>query len=246
MISATVFLDFLIAGLFALTLVKGRRMSFVDNCPPNPAEIEIASKKLKCVNDIYGNNQYICVPNFNKTSLVEFCFDGVMGIHKKNHCVETDGQSLIEFNCLNFSSGCPQELHWSYEFYKHPACQNINTEHHCYASDPSCPHRVLEKDTDYRDTITPTWIIVAVIVVGVLTLVSVCFLLFQKVHKNLTREPLNESQRHNKKNLGMVSDIIKSITSIPSITSIESFLKYKKDKGHSDHECETYMIYEDA
>lgn len=35
-----------------------------------------------------------------------------------DHCVETDGQSLTEFNCLNFSSGCPQEHHWSYEFYK--------------------------------------------------------------------------------------------------------------------------------
>lgn len=243
MISATAFLDFLIAGLFAMTLVKGRRMSFVDNCPKNPAEIEIASKRLKCMNDIYGNNQYICVPNFDKTSLVEFCFDGVMGIHKKNHCVETDGQSLIEFNCLNFSSGCPQELHWSYEFYKHPACQNINTEHHCYASDPSCPYQVLEKDTGYRDTITPTWGIVAVIVVGVLTLVFVCFLLFQKVHKKLPREPVNESQRDNKKNPGMVSDFIKSIT---SKTSIESYLKYKKDKGHSDHGCETYMIHEDA
>lgn len=68
-----------------------------------------------------------------------------------------------------------------------PACQNINTEHHCYASDPSCPHQVLEKDTGYRDTITLTWIIVAVIVVGVLTLVFACFLLFQKVHKKLKR-----------------------------------------------------------
>lgn len=68
-----------------------------------------------------------------------------------------------------------------------PACQNINTEHHCYASDPSCPHQVLEKDTGYRDTITPTWIIVAIIVMGVLTLVFAFVLLFQKVHKKWTR-----------------------------------------------------------
>lgn len=68
-----------------------------------------------------------------------------------------------------------------------PACQNINTEHHCYVSDPSCPHQVREKDTGYHDTITPTWITVAVIVVGVHTLVFACCLFFQKVHKTLTR-----------------------------------------------------------
>lgn len=80
-------------------------MSFVDNCPPNPAEIEIASKKLKCVNDIYGNNQYICVPNFNKTSLVEFCFDGVMGIHKKSKKFETESQSIFFLHYFNLVEG---------------------------------------------------------------------------------------------------------------------------------------------
>lgn len=243
MISATAFLDFLIAGLFALTLVKGRRMSFVNNCPTNLTEIEIASNRLNCTNDIYGNNRYICVPNFEKTSLVEFCYDGIMGIHKKNHCIETDGQLLMEFNCLNFSSGCPKKFHLSYQFYKHPACQNINTEHHCYVMDPSCPHQVPEENTSSHDKTNTTWIIFAFIVVVVLILVFACFLIFQKVHQKLTREPLNESQRDNKKSPDMLSDIIKSIT---SITSIESFLKYKKDKEHSDHECETYMIHEDA
>lgn len=76
-------------------------MSFVDNCPSNPAEIEIASKRLKCMNDIYGNNQYICVPNFDKTSLVEFCFDGVMGIHKKSKKFETESQSIFFFYIIS-------------------------------------------------------------------------------------------------------------------------------------------------
>lgn len=68
-----------------------------------------------------------------------------------------------------------------------PACQNINIEHHCYALDPSCPHQVPDKGTSYHDTINPTWIIVAFIVVVVLIFVYACFLIFQKVHKKLTR-----------------------------------------------------------
>lgn len=42
-----------------------------------------ASKRLRCGDDIYGNNQYLCLPNKNKTSLVEICFQGVMGIVEK-------------------------------------------------------------------------------------------------------------------------------------------------------------------
>lgn len=42
-----------------------------------------ASKRLECGNDTFGNNQYLCLPNKNKTSLIEFCFDGVMGIHEE-------------------------------------------------------------------------------------------------------------------------------------------------------------------
>lgn len=39
--------------------------------------------KLGCDNDKYGNSQYMCLPKKDKTSLVELCFDGVMGIRNK-------------------------------------------------------------------------------------------------------------------------------------------------------------------
>lgn len=58
-------------------------MSLVNECPTNVTETAAASKRLECVNDKYGNNQYICVPNEEKTSLVEFCYDGIMGIQEK-------------------------------------------------------------------------------------------------------------------------------------------------------------------
>lgn len=54
-----------------------------DVCPNTEHDILQASKRLGCGNDRYGNNQYMCIPNKEKTSLVEFCFQGVMGIVQK-------------------------------------------------------------------------------------------------------------------------------------------------------------------
>lgn len=58
-------------------------MAFVNVCPKNEHDVIQASKRLECGFDIYGNNQYMCIPNKEKTSLVEFCFQGVMGIVEK-------------------------------------------------------------------------------------------------------------------------------------------------------------------
>ena len=52
----------------------------VDFCPKNQAEVEEAGKRLGCGQDKYGNNQYMCLPNVEKTSLVEFCHNELMGL----------------------------------------------------------------------------------------------------------------------------------------------------------------------
>ena len=52
-------------------------------CPTNLTEVEEASKRLGCGLDNFGNNQYMCLPDENKTSLFEFCYDGIMGIQEK-------------------------------------------------------------------------------------------------------------------------------------------------------------------
>lgn len=56
-------------------------MTLVNVCPNTEHDILHASKRLGCGND--GNNQYMCIPNREKTSLVELCFQGVMGIVQK-------------------------------------------------------------------------------------------------------------------------------------------------------------------
>lgn len=61
-------------------------MKYTKVCPKNQTEVNQASKRLKCGYDKYGNNQYICLPNKDKTSLVEFCNDGVMGLTEKGKC----------------------------------------------------------------------------------------------------------------------------------------------------------------
>lgn len=58
-------------------------MADVTQCPTNAAEKFLASTRLGCGSDIYGNDQYICAPNEAKTSLVELCYEGIMGIIDK-------------------------------------------------------------------------------------------------------------------------------------------------------------------
>ena len=52
-------------------------------CPRNQTVVERASKILGCGSDEYGNNQYLCLPNAKKTSLVQFCVDGLMEMKEK-------------------------------------------------------------------------------------------------------------------------------------------------------------------
>lgn len=53
-------------------------MVLVSVCPKNLQGIKEASNRLGCGNDRNGNNQYLCLPNKEKTSLVELCFNGTM------------------------------------------------------------------------------------------------------------------------------------------------------------------------
>ena len=58
-------------------------MAHVEKCPETLTAVNASSKQLNCGIDTYGNNQYMCLPNMEKSSLVEFCYDGIMGIQKE-------------------------------------------------------------------------------------------------------------------------------------------------------------------
>ncbi|XP_062574186.1 uncharacterized protein LOC134236023, partial [Saccostrea cucullata] len=111
---------------------------FVDSCPQNLTEAINASTRLGCGRDKYGNDQYICLPNIEKSGLVELCHDGIMGIIQRGYCLETTERKLFQSNCTGFIEGCPDDPYRSNENYNYPACQQINTQYRCYLADPSC------------------------------------------------------------------------------------------------------------
>lgn len=55
-------------------------------CPTDISQKVKASKRLGCGYDKFNNSQYLCLPNVKKTSLVEFCHNGVMGYQEKGIC----------------------------------------------------------------------------------------------------------------------------------------------------------------
>lgn len=66
-------------------------------CPKNQQEVNNASERLGCGSDKYDHKQYFCIPNYKKTSLVEFCFDGVMGIQNKGICTFNSTQNSLQY-----------------------------------------------------------------------------------------------------------------------------------------------------
>ncbi|XP_056015049.1 uncharacterized protein LOC125676217 isoform X2 [Ostrea edulis] len=120
----------------------------VESCPANSTEITKASSNLNCSRDKYGNDQYICVPNVNKTALVEFCNNGIMGIVEKGNCLEVSEGELVKRSCTGFVEGCPEIHYGRNEIYRYPACQRINTDYKCYLADPSCPNKTRQFTTE--------------------------------------------------------------------------------------------------
>lgn len=79
-------------------------ITLVNKCPKNEHDVIQASKRLRCRNDTYGNNQYLCLPIKNKTSLAEFCFQGLMGIVEKDPACQNISTELqcyvMDQNCI--------------------------------------------------------------------------------------------------------------------------------------------------
>ena len=57
-------------------------MNPVERCPTNEAEVNERIKvfPFPCGKDEHEHHQYMCLPNIEKTSLVEFCYNNTLGI----------------------------------------------------------------------------------------------------------------------------------------------------------------------
>ncbi|XP_062600479.1 putative ankyrin repeat protein RF_0381 [Saccostrea cucullata] len=109
------------------------------SCPQSWDEYLEAASKL-CP-QIDGEYNYICVPNQNKTELVQFCFGSgrFPAWQLAEHCpyLHNTGNMNAE-NCTRFLYGCPEKHYMTKEIYKYQACLDINPERGCYVADSNC------------------------------------------------------------------------------------------------------------
>lgn len=172
-------------------------MALTSRCPENKTEVQEASKRIGCGVDDYGNIQYMCIPNKEKTSLVEFCFNGAMGIEEKGNCLENSNGEINRYNCSSFTSGCPNTAFYKHNLYEYPECLAINTKNRCYVMDPFCPSQVpnMEQpdDTENRTGIQIGIIILFNTIIMSFMFAAVIFFIrrnmFCKLKRTLRKEP---------------------------------------------------------
>ncbi|XP_056015762.1 uncharacterized protein LOC125676826 [Ostrea edulis] len=113
----------------------------VASCPLNETEFTAAATRLNCTVDKYGRNRYTCVPKFDLSAIVEFCYRYTVGIYPKGTCLGTlYNGDLDARRCGQFTEGCPADSYRGTDLYKFPACSQINTEQRCFYADPVCPN----------------------------------------------------------------------------------------------------------
>ncbi|XP_078332550.1 uncharacterized protein LOC111101829 isoform X4 [Crassostrea virginica] len=183
---------------------KTHTMVLVKTCPKTHEEIKVASEALACGNDEFQNNQYMCLPNTEKTSLVEFCYDGIMGIQVEGNCLEVNATNgtLITQSCKEFSSGCPQIPFWNFEFYKYPACLDINPRDNCYTFLPSCSHEGDHWNQIYDNNSTSHFATITIVMTLLsMLMISMVLILFSRRKRSLKKFKglLKEMKRNNRK-----------------------------------------------
>ncbi|XP_078322457.1 uncharacterized protein LOC111103131 isoform X2 [Crassostrea virginica] len=148
----------------------------VTSCPATAVDWEQAAKQRNC--SLTGvRDTYLCLPNQEKTTLLEFCYDKVRPMVQE----ELAGSGTInQYGCTMFTAGCPKNPYFSDFIYNHSSCLNINTQDGCYHEDPSCPNKTfngLERDLTYHTT-GEYWI--AGLVIGILVLIAVFALIISR------------------------------------------------------------------
>uniref|UniRef100_A0A8W8JPR8 Novel STAND NTPase 3 domain-containing protein n=1 Tax=Magallana gigas TaxID=29159 RepID=A0A8W8JPR8_MAGGI len=84
-------------------------------CPRNQTEWDERSSAINCTE----TNGYMCLPNEQRTELIEFCYIDPFAWVEEGVCLYLiKGSSRINgYNCVQFISGCPTSSHRSSESY---------------------------------------------------------------------------------------------------------------------------------
>lgn len=113
-----------------------------ESCPKNELEWLERSLALNC----NKTNGYMCIPNEDITTLLEFCYYKPKVIIPKGCCLNLNKNSsaVNDFKCQNFSFGCPDFPYFSNEIYKIQSCVSIGKR--CFLAQPYC-HRTVSTET---------------------------------------------------------------------------------------------------
>lgn len=105
-----------------------------DSCPGNQIEWNKRSSVLNCTK----YNGYMCLPNKDKTKLLEFCYTKPKITIPKGNCLYLDKSSskVNDFKCETFLDGCPNDDYQSVDIYKYPSCTSIGNG--CFLAESSC------------------------------------------------------------------------------------------------------------
>ncbi|XP_061176059.1 serine/threonine-protein phosphatase 6 regulatory ankyrin repeat subunit A-like [Saccostrea echinata] len=86
----------------------------VTSCPLNTTDWNSSARRRNCsLDDV--RNRYLCVPNQQKSVLLEFCYDEVRPMVQKGNCIELAGSgTLNQYNCNMFKAeACPEKPYFS-------------------------------------------------------------------------------------------------------------------------------------
>ncbi|XP_056008297.1 heat shock 70 kDa protein 12B-like isoform X5 [Ostrea edulis] len=153
----------------------------VQSCPRTAVAWRDSSDRLGCKFDSKdAKNRYHCVPDQQRSFLLEFCYDRTRTLVSIGKCLELANSGSLNFeDCdKSFSYGCPTNHYYSDEMYQHPACLEINTEQQCFVAangceKPNVPNNILDP-ADTGDSMTAY---IGYILFGVLFVLVMAFLI---------------------------------------------------------------------
>nr|XP_034321900.1 uncharacterized protein LOC117688200 isoform X3 [Crassostrea gigas] len=105
-----------------------------DICPRNETEWIQRSSAINCTK----NNGYICIPNENRTELLEFCYIYSTTWVNEGVCLYLIKRysRVDSYKCNRFEYGCPNVTYKATQLIHYPSCTSLG--HGCFLAESTC------------------------------------------------------------------------------------------------------------
>nr|XP_034322220.1 ankyrin-1 isoform X1 [Crassostrea gigas] len=119
-----------------------------DMCPRDKTEWDKRSSAINCTK----NNGYICIPNENRTALLEFCYIYQTTWISKGVCLYLIKRysRVDSYKCNKFAYGCPDIAYKATQLIHYKSCTSIGNG--CFLAEPLCKKEWKDNTTDYEQT----------------------------------------------------------------------------------------------